>query len=201
MFSPHLLLTGLLSLSVAVPVFAAGTAIKSGWYEALMLAVTPDHQVEGYYSEERGEGVTFHCAFFLQGQVADAAKTPVKTWSSEVFPGSVAATADGVMLTIKRGTEHDGCMNVMFPGIADGLELGRLASKPWIGLLTLSADKAYLQKRAGGQAVKGPYIVKNDVVGVLVYKDGWAQVEYMNTDARFFKGWVRQDQFSRLQAP
>jgi len=177
MFCPRVLFTGLLSLSIAAPAFAGSAAIKSGWYETLMLAVTPDHQVEGYYAEERGEGVTFHCAFFLHGQIAGAAKTPVKTWSSEVFPGSVAAAADGVLLTIKRGTEHDGCMNVMFPGIADGQALSRLSSKPWIGLLTISADKVYLQRKAGDLAGKGPYIVKNDVVAMLAYKDGWAQVE------------------------
>lgn len=89
----------------------------------------------------------------------------------------------------------------MAPQITSGLELGRIESKPWIGLVSVSADKAYLQKSAGAKATKRPYIVKNDVVGVLAYKDGWARVEYVNADDRSFTGWIRQDQYSRLTPP
>ncbi|HYQ23809.1 MAG TPA: hypothetical protein VER16_10435 [Stenotrophomonas sp.] len=195
------LLTGLLSLGVAAPACAAGSAPVSGQYETLMLAVTPEHTVEGYYFEELGEGVTRKCAFFLQGRIGTAAATKVTTWSGPVFPGSVTPTADGVNLVVERGTEHLGCGSVMYPDIDKGLDLARTADRKWIGLLTVSAEKAYLQKARGGTAAKGPYIVARNVVAVLAYQDGWAQVEYINADAKSFIGWIRDDQYQHLKAP
>ena len=68
-------------------------------------------------------------------------------------------------------------------------------------LSEVSADKAYLLKTPGAKTAKRPYIVKRDVVGVLAFKDGWAQVEFINADDRSFTGWISQDQYSRLAAP
>ena len=183
----------------AAPSFAAN--LEAGRYDALMLAVTPDRQVEGYYSETLGEGVTRHCTFYLKGQISGDGAVALATWEDQTFPGSLAATGDGVTLTVARGREHPGCVSVLMPEIATGLELSRYAEKPWIALLTVTADKAYLRKQAGSSASKRPYIVKGDVVGVLAFKDGWAKVEFINQDDRSFTGWISQDQYRRLVAP
>lgn len=188
------LVAGAISLCAGTSAFAAG--LHSGQYEQLMLAVTPDHQVEGFYAEERGEGNTFSCAFYLQGK-----PEAVSTWLDEVYPGSVKPSADGVTLTVEQGQQHPGCMNVLMPEIATGLDLTQTASKNWIGLVTVSADKALLQKTPDGKATKGPYIVKGDVVGVLAYKNGAAQVEFTNAKDRTFTGWISQDQYSRVSVP
>ncbi|MFJ4153500.1 hypothetical protein ACIPZF_01645 [Pseudomonas sp. NPDC089752] len=195
----QLLLSGMLASASAAPVLAGNAAPKAGQYEALMLAVTPDRKVEGFYSEELGEGVSRRCAFYLQGQLNDAERTQVTTWRREAYPGSIAITSDSISLTVPRGQEHPGCMSVLGPMISTGLTLSRIASKPWIGLVTVSADKAYLQKTRSGQAGNGPYIIKGDVVGVLAYEAGWAKVEFPGTDDRSHIGWIRQDQYSRLQ--
>lgn len=187
---------GVLSLCAAVPAFAGSAPLHSGKYEGLMLAVTPDHQVEGYYSETMGEGVTRGCAFYLQGKPA-----ALTTWLDQAYPGKVVASSDGVTLTVEQGRQHPGCINVLMPEIASGLDLTQTANKKWIGLVTVSADKAYLLKNPGVKAAKRPYIVKNDVVGVLAFKDGWAQVEFINADDRSFIGWISQDQYRRLAAP
>ena len=187
---------GVLSLCAVGPALAGSAALHSGKYEGLMLAVTPEHQVEGFYTESMGEGVTRSCAFYLQGK-PDA----LTTWLDDAYPGSVAPSSDGVTLTVEEGRQHPGCINVLMPEIATGLDLTQTASKKWIGLVTVSADKAYLQKTPGAKAAKRPYIVKNDVVGVLAFKDGWAQVEFINAEDRSFKGWITQDQYSRLAAP
>lgn len=50
----------------AAPSFAAN--LEAGRYDALMLAVTPDHQVEGYYLEELGEGVSRRCTFICKAR-------------------------------------------------------------------------------------------------------------------------------------
>lgn len=200
-FSAHVLAMWALLLCGATQASADSPGFKPGQYESLMLAVTPEHQVEGYYSEEMGQGVTRHCTFYLQGKIDDAASTPITTWLDEAYPGTLAPAADGVTLTVERGREHPGCPSVLMPEIATGLELSQTASKPWIGLVTVSADKAYLLKTAGGKIAKRPYIVKEDVVGVLAYKDGWARVEFIGKDDRSFIGWIRDDQYTRLVAP
>ncbi len=192
----RLLAIGVLSLCAVAPAMAGSAALHSGKYEGLMLAVTPEHQVEGFYTELMGEGVTRSCAFYLQGK-PDA----LITWLDDAYPGSVAPSSDGVTLTVEEGRQHPGCINVLMPEIATGLDLTQTASKKWIGLVTVSADKAYLQKTPGAKVAKRPYIVKNDVVGVLAFKDGWAQVEFINAEDRSFKGWITQDQYSRLAAP
>ena len=190
------LAVGVLSLCAGASAFAGSAGLHSGKYEGLMLAVTPEHQVEGFYTEEMGEGVTRRCAFYLQGKPA-----ALTTWLDAAYPGSVAPSADGVTLTVEQGREHPGCLSVLMPEIATGLDLTQTAAKPWIGLVTVSADKAYLLKTPGAKAAKRPYIVKNDVVGVLAFKDGWAQVEFINADDRAFTGWISQDQYRRLAAP
>ncbi|AZF59495.1 hypothetical protein [Pseudomonas sp. R11-23-07] len=190
------LAVGVLSLCAVVPALAGSAALHSGKYEGLMLAVTPQQQVEGFYSESLGEGVTRGCRFFLQGTPA-----ALTTWLDVAYPGSVAAASDGVTLTVEQGRQHPGCINVLMPEIATGLELSQTARKKWIGLVTVSADKAYLLKAPGAKAAKRPYIVKNDVVGVLAFKEGWAQVEFINADDRSFTGWISQEQYARLVAP
>jgi hypothetical protein len=197
----RLVAASVVSLCVVAPAFAGSGALHSGKYEALMLAVTPDHQVEGFYSEAMGEGVTRTCAFYLQGKVEGANEASVTTWLDEAYPGSVAPSSDGVTLTVAQGRQHPGCISVLMPEIATGLDLTQTVNKQWIGLVTVAVDKAYLQKTPEAKPGKRPYIVKNDVVGVLAFKNGWAQVEFINAQDRSFTGWISQDQYARLAAP
>ncbi|WP_338478121.1 hypothetical protein VRB67_17220 [Pseudomonas trivialis] len=187
---------GVLSLCVVGPALAGSAQLHSGRYEGLMLAVTPQHEVEGYYAEEMGEGVTRGCAFYLQGK-PDA----LTTWLDAAYPGSVAPSADGVTLTVEQGRQHPGCMNVLMPEIATGLDLSETADTKWIGLVTVSTDKAYLLESPGAAAAKRPYIIRHDVVGVLAFQDGWAQVEFTNARDHTYTGWISQDQYARLTAP
>ena len=190
------LVMSVLSLCTLAPLTAGAAELHSGKYEGLMLAVTPEHQVEGYYAEELGEGVTRSCTFYLQGQ-----PEALTTWLDKAYPGSVAASSDGVTLTVEQGREHPGCISVLMPEIATGLDLAQTASKQWIGLVTVTADKAYLLKKPGAEAAKRAYIVKDDVVGVLAFKDGWAKVEFTNAKDDTYTGWISQDQYARLAAP
>ncbi|WP_342719030.1 hypothetical protein [Pseudomonas parafulva] len=52
---PRLMFLGLMSAS-AWSVSAGNVALTPGQYEGLLVAITPDHKVEGYFSEELGEG-------------------------------------------------------------------------------------------------------------------------------------------------
>ena len=71
----------------------------------------------------------------------------------------------------------------------------------WIGLVTVTADKAWLQKTPDARSTRGAYIVKGDVVGVLAFKDGAAKVEFIDGDNRSFMGWIGQDQYARVKRP
>ncbi|KTC21452.1 hypothetical protein AO391_08070 [Pseudomonas marginalis ICMP 9505] len=187
---------GVLSLCAMVPAVSSAAELHSGQYEGLMLAVTPEHQVEGFYAQEMGEGVSRNCAFYLQGK-----PEALTTWLDEAYPGSVAAASEGVTLTVEQGRQHPGCLSVLMPEIASGLELTQTVARQWIGLVTVTADKAHLLEAPGANADKRPYIVKGDVVGVLAAKDGWAQVEFTNAKGRSFTGWISQDQYNRVSAP
>ncbi|MDU8501794.1 hypothetical protein RYB01_21775 [Pseudomonas syringae] len=194
-------LAATLLLCVGTSAFAQDTALHSGKYEQLMLAVTPDHQVEGYYAEERGEDPPFSCAFYLKGNVEAGKDVAVSSWSDGAYPGTLKSSTDGVTLTIEQGQQHSGCLNVLMPDIATGLDLTQTASKQWISLVKVKSDKAWLQKTPNAKATRGAYIVKGDVVGVLAFKDGAAQVEFINADDRSFTGWISQEQYARLTAP
>lgn len=186
-----------LSLGITAPVLAQSATPKPGQYEAMLLAVTPDGQIEGYYSEVLGVGVTQHCAFYFNGQGGDA----INTWNNEVYPGYIVASDQGVIMASEHGRDHPACAGLLPPEFSDGIEFGLIELKPWIGLVTVSSDKAYLLKTPGGKSDKRPYIVKEDVVAVLAYKDGWANVEFINSDGRSFTGWIQQDQYVHLKAP
>lgn len=56
-------------------------------------------------------------------------------------------------------------------------------------------------EKPGAEAAKRAYIVKDDVVGVLAFKDGWAKVEFTNAKDHTYTGWISQDQYARLAAP
>ncbi len=187
---------GIVALCAVAPAFAESAALHSGQYEELMLAVTPEHEVEGFYTQALGDGVTRSCKFYLQGR-----PEALSTWLDNSYPGSVSSSPDGVTLTVEQGRQHPGCMSVLMPEIATGLALTQTASKQWIGLVTVSADTAHLLTTPGASAAKRPYIVKGDVVGVLAFKDGWAQVEFTNAEDRAFIGWISQGQYARFAAP
>ncbi|MDN5597722.1 MAG: hypothetical protein L0G75_12850, partial [Pseudomonas sp.] len=89
---------GVLSWCAVAPALAGSAALHSGKYEGLMLAVTPGHQVEGFYQESMGEGVARGCTFYLQGK-----PEALTTWRDAAYPGSLAAAPDGVTLTVAQG--------------------------------------------------------------------------------------------------
>ncbi|MCQ3017218.1 hypothetical protein NLO83_16690 [Pseudomonas tremae] len=195
------LVTATVSLFAGISAAADNSTLHAGKYEQLLLAVTPEHQVEGYYAEEIGEDPPFSCAFYLKGAVEAGKDVTIASWSDGAYPGTLKPSTDGVTLTIEHGQQHSGCLNVLVPEIATGLDLSRTASKQWISLVKVKADKAWLQKTPNAKATRGSYIVKGDVVGVLAFKDGAAQVEFINADDRSFTGWVSQDQYAHLTAP
>lgn len=181
---------------------AAAQGLESGIYEQLLLAVTADHQVKGFYQEDMGTGVTRSCAFVFTGSIsAPDRPAGIISWSSSSLPGTVNADSDGLVLTIPHGQQHDGCVNVMTPDIDTGLTLTKTEAEHWVDLVRISGDKAPLLTSPDAAAKHHGYVVKDNVVAVSAYRDGWAEVVYTAPDGRHFTGWIAKNQYQALQAP
>jgi len=72
------------------------------------------------------------CAFSISGHVSGPGAVPVTTAGLEAFPGTLAATQDGVTLAVPDGRQHPGCGLVLLPQIARGLDLDLTRRTDWI---------------------------------------------------------------------
>ncbi|TCC14684.1 hypothetical protein E0L21_00030 [Kosakonia quasisacchari] len=188
-----------LTLSVSTAPFAA--TLQSGVYEELQLAVSPSGEVTGYYSETMGVGVTRNCAFALAGNVSQNGEAEISSWSSDVLPGHLSATADGVTLKIANGQSHDGCMNVMVPQINEGIALSKTQSTQWISLAEVVDDRVYLSSTPDASTRRKAWIVKDDVVGVLKTGQGWTQIQFISEAGKSTTGWVNSKSIKPLTPP
>lgn len=188
-----------LTLSVSTAPFAA--TLQSGVYEELQLAVSPSGEVTGYYSETMGVGVTRNCAFALAGKVSPTGAAEISSWSSDVLPGHLSATADGVALAIPNGQSHDGCMNVMVPQINEGIALSKTQSTQWISLAEVVDDRVYLSSTPDASTRRKAWIVKDDVVGVLKTGQGWTQIQFISEAGKSTTGWVNSTSIKPLTPP
>lgn len=173
---------------------------QAGEYEALMLALSPDGQLTGYYREVQGTGESKRCAFSFRGQLRATGESGIATWSNVKLPGRILFTADGVKLTIPLGQDHAGCGLVLMPQIATGLELDRTADASWTALRRIIADKASLFDAPQAPKPRRGYLVKGDVVGVIGGQDGWVKVEFPANGKRT-SGWIQPGSSAELSPP
>lgn len=189
----------LLALLVSTSGMAA--TLHSGIYEELQLAVSPQGKITGYYSETLGVGVTRTCAFALAGEVSAKGDAKIASWSSEVLPGHLVATADGVTLTVPGGQSHDGCVNAMLPLINDGLALDKTRDTAWQSMAQVRAERLYFYRQPEETTRRKAWIVQDDVVGVLQTKGEWTQVEYLSDEGKSTTGWVKSAALAPLTPP
>jgi hypothetical protein len=174
--------------------------LRSGIYEALMLAVDPQGGITGYYREEQGEGVTKTCSFFLAGNVA-AGATPVMTWSSKQrFPGTLTPLSDGVELRIEQGLDHPGCGLVLLPQIESGLDRSLISETKWRELRRIVDKRAHFHSAPSAAKKTRAFVVTGDVVGVIAESGEWLEVEYPGKK-KTTRGWVRAAMTQKLTAP
>lgn len=189
----------LLALLVSTSGMAA--TLHSGIYEELQLAVSPQGKITGYYSETLGVGVTRTCAFALAGEVSAKGDAKIASWSSEVLPGHLVATADGLTLTVPGGQSHDGCVNAMLPLINDGLALDKTRDTAWQSMAQVRAERLYFYRQPEETTRRKAWIVQDDVVGVLQTKGEWTQVEYLSDEGKSTTGWVKSAALAPLTPP
>lgn len=175
---------------------------KSGIYEQVLLAVTPENTVEGYYFEENTSGPSIKCSFGLYSEINknNLSKIPVVTVSTDSFAGTIEKTADGIKLTIPE-EEHPGCGMLIQPEIkTEGVEYSLTEKKDWIGLVTISSEKAYLRKTLDEKTKGKVYVVKDNTVAVIKYQGDWSYVEFLNSESKSYKGWIKKSEYQHLKS-
>jgi len=191
----------LILFTLLVSTSGMAATLHSGIYEELQLAVSPQGKITGYYSETLGVGVTRTCAFSLAGEVSAKGDAKIASWSSEVMPGQLVATADGVTLSVPGGQNHDGCSSVMPPLINDGLELSKTRDTAWQSLAQVRAERLYFYRQPEEKTRRKAFIVQDDVVGVLQTQGEWTQVEYLSDEGKSTTGWVKSAALAPLTPP
>lgn len=173
---------------------------KSGIYEQVMLAVTPENTVEGYYFEENTSGPTVRCAFSLYSEAnkENLSKLPIITFSVDSYVGSIERTKDGIKLTLPE-EEHPGCGMLIPPEIkTDGVEYSLTEKKVWIGIVSIASEKAHLRKTPEEKTKGNVYVVKDNTVAVIKYQGDWANVEFINAEAKSYKGWIKKSEYQHI---
>ncbi|WP_072037727.1 hypothetical protein [Enterobacter sp. Bisph1] len=177
------------------------TTLHSGVYEGLLLAVSPTGKITGYYSESADDSVKRTCTFFLEGHVSAQQPNTITSWSSSVLAGHIATNNTGVTLAIPDGQNHVGCMNVLMPEIATGLELDTTQQTHWQTLMQISSPRAYLSSTPDASTQRKAWIIKGDVVGVIQTHGDWAEVEYVGNSGKTTHGWVSSSSVQPLMPP
>ena len=177
------------------------TTLQSGVYEGLLLAISSKGKITGYYSESAEDSVKRTCTFFLAGHVSAQQPDTITSWSSAMLTGHIAANSTGVTLAIPYGQNHAGCMNVLMPEIATGLELEMTHQTHWQTLMQVSSPRAYLSSTPDAATRHKSWIIKGDVVGVIQTYGGWTEVEYVDDSRKTTHGWVNSNDIQPLSPP
>lgn len=192
-----LLIMAALAACGASPADAA--PITSGRYEQLNLAVAPNGDFTGVYTDEQGQGVVKKCTFAVAGRIAANGQGNVTAWSAgdPAKRGRIAARGETVTLSIPGAQDFPGCGMVIPPQIEDGLSYSKTASTRWTSMRAIVAPRAPLHVAAAGAATRG-YVVRGDVVGVRAQQGSRLGVDYVTTTGRVVSGWVAASQTAPL---
>jgi hypothetical protein len=173
----------------------ADQSFRSGQFEQVLLAVSPSGRIVGQFYEERGVGVTFSCEIVFRGQARGRSIAVVATDGEDTLPGRLAATADGIVLTVPGGQQLAGCGMTIGPDIATGLALSRTGAGSWTSLARITAARARLRPSPGAAPGRA-YLVRQDVVAVLRRRG--SAVEVVFHGARTTRGWVAAAELTPL---
>ena len=195
----YLIITILLLVIAPASAERSPSRFKSGQYENLKLAIDESGHLTGIYHEEQGDGVVKSCSFYLAGLV-DGDKSTVVTWSNKAFTGKLKANRDSVTLQIENGLDHLGCGLVLMPEIKSGLDLERDSLSELLELRKVSSPRVHFHEKADAKSELKSYLVDGNIVGVMVRKGDWIEVEYQGVK-RTTKGWIPVSSTEALTPP
>ncbi len=169
---------------------AGPIAFEPGVYENMLLAVSSNGTITGYYREAQGEGVVKTSAFTFKGE-AQADVAHIFVGSDQSFPGKIRAEIDGINLTIPKGLEILGCGLVLMPEIKEGLSYDLITKAPWRELRTIVSDKSHFYSEPKADKKLKSCLVRGDVVGVIAEEGHWAHIDYYSSSGKFIRRWIQ----------
>ena len=187
--------------------------IVSGDYESLLLAVSPDGELTGYFDEGTGDDGTgrprFSCTFFIFGEKQADGSYKVSTW----YPGeSIDAVVTGKLkyaviggnpgINLHLDAEHGGCWNVS-PQLkeAAGVDFSLYSSGKWEGIRMISPAKAYFYLSTEAKVPQKTFVVRNNAVRVFSVRGEWAEVAFTGSSGKTTKGWMKTANFYSIKPP
>lgn len=167
-------------------------SIRSGVYEQVMLGITEDGRVTGYYNEQQGEAVVKECAFFFSGNLKGE-NAELKVWQDleqGISSGELHKVGDDVQLKAPHAPDYSGCGLVLLPEIENsGVKLSPISLRPWLEIRQVDVRKTWLFSTPARSKNHKNYLLRDDVVAVLGYQDDLAQVDYWH-EGSLLSGWV-----------
>jgi hypothetical protein len=180
---------------------AAGQSIVSGEYEDLVIGVSKDEGLTGYFSQGTGDdgrgNPRFTCTFLIKGNSDDGGRYEIKTWHP-AFPEDVVAgemtlsQAEGrTAVTLRLFGEHGGCWNVA-PMLKEdeGVEFELTKRGDWDTIRMISASRSYFHASADAKSRGRSYVVKNDPVRVLRASGDFVEAIFVASGGKTSQGWL-----------
>lgn len=165
-----------------------------------MIAVTPQHQVKGFFHQPPEEGTNQNCIFWFNGQLDNNGMAKITSWSTQVLPGNVQFKEQQIEITLPHGQQHAGCMNTLLPEIETGEIWSLTDTTNWVDLVTITQEKARMYREHDIHSKSPGYVVKGDTLGLLQRKADWSQVEYINDAGKRLTGWIKNSDYQSLSS-
>ena len=182
---------------------AAAAAVLPGRYESLMVAVSPDGRVVARLFEERGTGPHFSCEVLFAGRPGPDGKVVGVSWAGGERPRRAMLSAQGADVTLSApgSSGYPGCGMTMGAELDDPLDLSRTAPARWTALLRILPRRAALRPSPGAPAPTRPYVVADDVVGLISRRPGWVEVGLVSDAGRRMTGWLPEAEVRPIAPP
>lgn len=175
--------------------------IMPGSYDNTLLAIDPVKKiVTGYFSQTSPDDTrpSVRCEFYFSGQInGSTAKLKIYqlTLPNPPDSGTLRVEQKGKESTInlQLDEEQPGCINIYPKAELAKTKLAIISPANWIEIRMAAEKKVYFFKSISPDVKTRTYITKGDVVGVVEYRGGWANVVYMG-ETKSTTGWVKISQ-------
>ena len=186
--------------------------IVSGAYGALLLGVSENGELTGYYSNSAAGG-HFSCVFYVRGKLQNGA-AEIATWfpkDKELIRGRLKFVEEegkpGV--NIKLRELPGGCGSVDAE-LNDENGSTHLLNEPgeWQAVRVVSAAKAFFHGSPNNAAKQKAFVVEWDAVRVFKNQNGWIEAEFENecvdrecNKSKTTGGWLKEAELFSSEPP
>lgn len=177
---------------------AQNQVLQAGIYEnTLVGSNVTEKLVTGFFAEKSNDGTrpSIHCEFYFSGKLTGSTskiKVYQLTLHDAPTTGTLTIEKSGKesAININLDEEQPGCMNIYPKAELAKTSLNLVSQANWIEIRMVSQRKTYFFKSPSVGAITKTYVTTGDVVGVLEYKDSWANVSYVGGN-KTTTGWIK----------